>query len=122
MTSPNRKALIIEDDRKQAKIFSQALTLAGFEAQIVRNGARAAALLQTETPDLILLDLHLPKVSGDKLLAQIRSSGHLGETKVIIATANPEKAYVLSEDSDMVLIKPISFNLLREVAARFFQE
>lgn len=122
MTGPERKALIIEDDLKQAEIFSEALSLAGFESEIVPDGAVAAMRLEGESPDLILLDLHLPRVRGDKLLEQIRSLEHLKGAKVILATADPHLADMLRESSDLALIKPVSFNQLRELAERLFKD
>jgi CheY-like chemotaxis protein len=121
MTSSQRSAIIIEDDAKQAEIFSQAISLAGFSVQVISDGAEALAALSTKIPDLVLLDLHLPHVSGDKLLEIIRTTPQLKNTKVIITTADAEKAFLLNETSDLVLIKPISFNQLRELAGRLFQ-
>jgi len=121
MTILNRTALIIEDDAKQAEIFSQALILVGFEVQTIADGAEANTLLDSAAPDLVLLDLHLPQVSGEKLLRKIRTEAHLANTKVIVTTADAEKAFQLNDDCDLVLIKPISFNQLRELSARLFQ-
>ncbi|MBC8507129.1 MAG: response regulator transcription factor [Chloroflexi bacterium] len=121
MNSQKPNALIIEDDAKQAEIFSQALTLGGFDVLVINDGSDAVSALDTLTPDLVLLDLHLPSVSGEKLLKQIRASSHLSNTKVIVATASPEKVYQLDDESDLVLIKPISFNQLRELAERLLQ-
>ncbi|MBN2387857.1 MAG: response regulator [Anaerolineales bacterium] len=119
--SSGRKAIIIEDDLKQAEIFYQALVLVGFEAEIISDGAAAALVLESAAPDLVLLDLNLPHVKGEKLLEQIRTLAHLKETKVILSTADPRRADALRETSDLVLIKPISFNQLCELAARMFK-
>jgi DNA-binding response OmpR family regulator len=121
MTSPEHTVLIIEDDLKQAEIFSQALELVGFESEIIADGAAAALYLEGAAPDLVLLDLHLPHVMGDKLLEQIRAQEHLKDTRVILATADPLLADTLRDDSDLVLIKPISFNQLCELAERLFK-
>ena len=65
---PNPLALIIEDDEKLATIFAQALRMASFETQIIRDGREANEKLNLLNPDVILLDLHLPGLSGDKIL------------------------------------------------------
>ncbi len=111
-------ALIIEDDEDLATIFSEALQLADLKPEIIVNGAAAAARLKEVTPAVVVLDLHLPQVSGATLLYQIRSTPALARTRVIIATADPVMAEGLSLEADLVLIKPISFTQLRDFASR----
>jgi DNA-binding response OmpR family regulator len=120
MTDSKRNALIIEDDEKQAEIYMQALTMEGFVVEVLADGALAQASLPLQTPQLILLDLHLPRVSGEELLEQIQDAAHLQDTKIVIVTANPEKAALLNDKSDLVLIKPISFQQLRDLVRRLF--
>jgi len=111
-------ALIIEDDRKQATIFDQALRMADFETEIIQDGQVALERLGTIVPTLVVLDLHLPYVSGDDILRQIRADERLAETRVILATADPLMAELLQQESDLVLLKPISFGQLRDLAMR----
>lgn len=114
----NRLALIIEDDYDLSIIFAEALQAAGFETQIVRAGDTALMWLSSTTPEVVILDLHLPRVAGTSILQQIRSDPHLTETRVIVATADARLAETLREDADLVLLKPISFTQLRDLAAR----
>jgi DNA-binding response OmpR family regulator len=116
MTNP--LALIIEDDYDLSIIFAEALQAAGFETQIVRAGDTALMWLSSTTPNVVVLDLHLPRVAGTSILQQIRSDPHLTETRVIVATADARLAETLREDADLVLLKPISFTQLRDLAAR----
>ncbi|MCB9078903.1 MAG: response regulator [Anaerolineaceae bacterium] len=111
-------ALIIEDDAEQVSIFSEALRLAEYETEIAQDGALALARLAEIVPALILLDLHLPQVSGREILRQIRASDRLANTQVIITTAAPSTADMIRHEADLVLIKPISFIQLRDLAAR----
>ena len=110
--------LIIEDDQDLAIIFAMALREAGFETQIVRAGDTALMWLASTTPDIVVLDLHLPRVSGQDIIRQIRADSRLAGTKVIIATADPRLAEVLQEEADLVLLKPIGFGQLRDLATR----
>jgi DNA-binding response OmpR family regulator len=110
--------LIIEDDADLAAIFAEALHLAELETEIIVNGAVAAARLKEVVPKVVVLDLHLPQVSGETLLHQIRATPALAQTRVIIATADPVMAEGLSLEADLVLIKPVSFSQLREFALR----
>lgn len=111
-------ALIIEDNSDLATIFAGALQAAGFDTDIVQDGKTALALLEELTPNVIVLDLHLPHVSGGTILEQIRADPRLSEVRVIVATADPRMADMLKEQSDLVLLKPISFNQLRDLATR----
>lgn len=111
-------ALVIEDDRKLAAIFAQAINMAGFDSEIIYQGQSALARLADSSPQLVLLDLHLPGGSGQEILRYIRLESRLARTKVIIGTADPLLAEELQAEADLVLIKPISFSQLRELATR----
>ena len=116
MTNP--LALVVEDDNKQATIFAQALNMAQFDTEVVYDGKVALDRLKEIAPALVILDLHLPNYTGDYILKEIRSDERLTKTRIILATADPLMAEPLREDSDLVLLKPISFNQLRDLAIR----
>lgn len=118
----DRFALIIEDNEDLAIIFAEALQAAGFETTIIPDGESAIARLETSVPRIIILDLHLPHVSGEEILQGIRSDPRFDETRVIIATADPRMADMLKDEADLVLLKPISFGQLRDLAARLAPE
>jgi len=67
----------------------------------------------------VVLDLHIPLASGAEILRQIRADARLDKTRVIVATADSRVPDVLREQADLVLIKPVSFSQLRDLAARF---
>lgn len=113
-----RFALIIEDEKDEAIIFSRALQTAGFEVEIVRTGDAALARLATVVPDVVVLDLHLPHVGGHDILHQIRRDDRLVQTRVIVVTGDPQMAESLYGDADLVLIKPVGFDQLSDLAAR----
>jgi DNA-binding response OmpR family regulator len=109
-------ALIIEDDDKLSIIFTEALRQAGFDTRVIHDGAEALTAIQTCQPAVVILDLHLPHVSGDEILRAIRQTDSLAHTRVIITTADATLAETLRPQSDLILIKPISFLQLRDVA------
>ena len=111
-------ALIIEDDLDQSTIFAGALKAAGFETEIIRDGQVGLERLRATQPRVVVLDLHLPYVSGSEILDAIRRDERLADTRVILATADPRMADMLDDKADLVLIKPISFNQLRDLASR----
>ena len=116
MTNPF--ALIIEDDPNLATIFAEALQMAEFETEIVHDGKAALAQLAATTPAVVILDLHLPHVSGQTILQQIRADGRLAQTRILLATADALMAESLREEADLVLLKPIGFHQLRDLAKR----
>lgn len=117
MTKP--LALIIEDEEMLATIFQQALVMADYETEVLRDGSAAQTRLAAEpVPSVITLDLHLPGVSGEDLLDQISADSRFAHTRVIIATADARMGEYLDRKADLVLIKPIRFSQLRDLAAR----
>lgn len=113
-------ALVIEDDPDLSTIFSEALTAAQFEPEIIRDGALALERLAVTLPSVVVLDLHLPNVSGAEILDKIRADSRLAKTRVILATADARMAEALQkkDQADLVLVKPVSFGQLRDLANR----
>ncbi|MGC9358656.1 MAG: response regulator [Anaerolineae bacterium] len=111
-------ALIIEDDPDLATIFSEAVKAAGFKTEVIHDGDKALERLNATLPRVVVLDLHLPRVSGTDILRRIRTDKRLAETQVIVATADARMAEILHDQADLVLLKPISFIQLRTLAAR----
>ena len=116
MNSP--LALIIEDDFDLSTIFAEALKAAGFEIEIIRDGQQASERLDAVVPHIVVLDLHLPSVSGAELLEQIKADEKLSETRVLVTTADAGMADTLRDQVDLTLVKPISYSQLRDLAKR----
>jgi CheY-like chemotaxis protein len=113
-------ALIVEDDEDLASIFAEALRGIGFDVELVADGRLAQERLKNGPPPyLVLLDMHLPHVSGGDLLMNIiKKQEHLAKTMVIITTADARMGETYGELADFVLIKPISFVQLRDLTSR----
>ena len=89
----NKTILLVEDDDNLAGVYETRLQAEGFQTKRVSNGEDAlAATLQTK-PDLILLDVMMPKVSGFDVLDILRNTPETQNVKIIMLTA-------LSQDSD----------------------
>ena len=111
-------ALIIEDDEDLAEIFGQALTAAGYVTEIIRDGLAAQARIKEIAPAVITLDMHIPQISGDRLLQQIRADARLIKTRVVVTTADALMGENARGTADLVLIKPITFSQLRDLSSR----
>lgn len=110
-------ALIIEDHIDSAIIFSEAVKMAGFDVETIRDGKVALERLAVVKPDVVILDLNLPHVSGMGVLQEIRSDPRLVDTRVVIVTAHDELVYSIQEQADLVLIKPVAFSQIRKLAS-----
>ncbi len=111
--------LIIEDDSSLAEIYKEALSFAGYRPEVVNNGRLAMERLDTVTPTIILLDLHLPEISGKDILQKIKKEPRFADTKVLITSADLLMSEELRDDVSIVLVKPISFIQLSNLAKRF---
>ena len=112
------RVLIIEDNEDVANIYSTGLKECGFETEIIRSGDVALTRLAATLPDLVILDLSLPRISGEEILRRMRADARLARTRVIVVTAYPEVDDDLREAADVVLVKPVTFGQLRDLAAR----
>jgi CheY-like chemotaxis protein len=79
-----KKILLVEDDALIARIYSQKLSLAGFEVVVATDGLEAMKLLPQVKADLVILDILMPKLSGIDVLQFIRNDAQLKTTKVIV--------------------------------------
>jgi CheY-like chemotaxis protein len=111
-------AFVIEDDKNLSVAFAEAIKSAGYMAVMIRNGVEAIARLKEEVPATIVLDLHIPGVSGLEILQYLRDEDRFKSVKVIVATADDRKAEELHDLADLVLIKPIGLHQLRDMALR----
>jgi CheY-like chemotaxis protein len=112
------EVLIVEDAPEIGAIFAEILQMDGMKVEVIMDGALALHRLETFTPDLILLDMHLPHVSGMEILAYIRESEHLKAVKVIAVTANALLAADLEDKADLTLLKPVTFDQISDLSKR----
>jgi len=80
-------ALIVEDDRDIVALFRHVLDLAGYRTEIVLHGKVAAEHLANSTPDIVLLDLNLPGVSGGEILVRMHADERLKDIPVVVITS-----------------------------------
>lgn len=95
-----KKILLVEDDDALANVYQTRLQAEGFDLRRVPNGEEALAATLEYKPDLILLDVMMPKVSGFDVLDILRNTPETVNVKVIMLTA-------LSQDSDQERAKSL---------------
>jgi len=111
-------ALIIEDDRDIVALFRHVLDLAGYRTEIVLHGRVAVEYLAKSRPDIVLLDLGLPGVSGSEILVMMREDPRLKDVPVVVITANAHLVETLPVAPQLVLIKPVNIEQLSNLIVR----
>jgi DNA-binding response OmpR family regulator len=81
-----KKVLIVEDEPSIANIYSLKLTKSGYSCKIVYSGLEVIKAISEFGPDLLLLDLMLPGMMGDKVLAKVRSIKEYRNLPVVVIT------------------------------------
>ncbi|MDK2595309.1 response regulator [Pseudoalteromonas obscura] len=110
-----QKVLIVEDEEKLAVVLGKYLEQAGYEFDIVMDGAEALKKIRTFTPDIILLDLMLPSMDGIEICTQVRKDS---DVPIVMTTAKVEeidRLLGLEVGADDYVCKPYS---PKEVVAR----
>ncbi len=104
------RVLVVEDDRSQALFAEAILRGAGMLAQVVPSPEHTMAELERFEPDLVLMDLHMPGISGTELTLQIREHPRFAHVPVVFLTGDqdPERQLeVLENGGDDFILKPV---------------
>jgi CheY-like chemotaxis protein len=116
------RILLVEDNPGDVRLTQEALKSGKilYDLQVVKDGRQAMDFLHKNapyadafTPDLILLDLNIPVVSGREVLAQVKSAPHLKQIPVIILTTSSDERDVTdtyAHDANCYITKPFDFD------------
>jgi two-component system, OmpR family, KDP operon response regulator KdpE len=111
----NTRALVVEDDPNIVDLIRSNLAVRGFDTVVSADGIRALQLLETEEPDIVLLDLMLPEVDGFDLCRQIRERSTVAVIVVSARGGERDKVTALNMGADDYMTKPFS---VEELLAR----
>jgi DNA-binding response OmpR family regulator len=110
------RILVVDDERHIARFLVYVLTREGYEAQAVYDGEEALAAAETYLPDAVLLDLLLPKLSGQEVLARLRANPRFAGLKILMLTGCPVQDEAspdsISSRPDAYCLKPIGPSVL----------
>jgi two-component system KDP operon response regulator KdpE len=112
---PKTRALVVEDDPNIVDLIRSNLAVRGFDTVVSADGSRALQLLDTEAPDIVLLDLMLPEVDGFELCRQIRERSGVAIIVVSARGGERDKVTALNMGADDYMTKPFS---IEEMLAR----
>ncbi len=115
------KILIVEDEISLRDVYAARLEAEGYQIVLAANGEEALAVAVKERPDLILLDVMMPKISGFDVLDIIRTTPEIAHTKVIMMTAlsapeDRERGEKLGVDRYLVKSQVVMEEMVKTIA------
>ncbi len=114
-TGATTRALLVEDDPNIVDLVRSNLSVRGFDTVVSTDGLRALQLLETEDPDIVLLDLMLPEADGFDLCRQIRERSTVAVIVISARGGERDKVTALNVGADDYMTKPFS---VEELLAR----
>jgi CheY-like chemotaxis protein len=117
------KILIVEDDPTNLKLLNVVLSSGGHQVLNSEKAAEALEITRSEKPDLIMVDLVLPDMSGLELVRKIKEDKSAAQIPIIALTGYPEKfknGEMVRTGFDAYLLKPVNIKMLNEVAEGVF--
>ena len=107
MNNGKKKILLVEDDETLAGVYVERLEAEGFDVKRVDNGENALSAALEYKPDLILLDIMMPKISGFDVLDILRNTPETANMRIVMLTAlsqpkDKERAEKLGVDDYLV--------------------
>jgi CheY-like chemotaxis protein len=117
--------LVAEDNTANRELLREALSLKDYAIVEAADGEEALQVLMERSPDLVLLDIQMPKLDGYEVLHRIRADGGLSGTKVIALTAlamRGERERAMTAGFDGYVSKPITLSALYAEIERVRQQ
>jgi CheY-like chemotaxis protein len=121
MTRHKRLFLVVEDFEDSRFMMRQLLELAGYRVVEATDGEEAIKLAVAEQPELILMDLSLPKLDGLAATRRIRQEDGLGQVPIVAVSAHDSpgsRSEALAAGCDEYVTKPIDFDQLSTLLSR----
>jgi DNA-binding response OmpR family regulator len=116
-----KTVLIIEDEEDAAELFAEMMRVSGFRVVKTSRSAPAITMMTVDKPDLVLLDIMMPEISGLDLLRQMRREPYLANIPVIVVSAKGMPADIkngMEAGANTYLTKPVGFQELKEAVER----
>ena len=124
MDAMAKKVLIVEDNELNMKLFHDLLDAHGYETLQTRDGIEALEIARKNRPDLILMDIQLPEVSGLEVTKWIKEDDNLRSIPVIAVTAfamKGDEEKIREGGCEAYISKPISVTQFLETVQRFLR-
>lgn len=116
---------VIEDDPKNMKLFKAILRkVKNIEIKTAMEGKKGLEMIENGNPDLIILDIKLPEISGTKICQRLRKQKKFKDVPIIAVTAyamNGDQERILKAGFNEYLTKPIKVNNFRKTINRYLE-
>ena len=116
-----KTVLIVEDEEDAAELFAEMMRVSGFRVLKTSTSAPALDLISSEQPDLVILDIMMPGISGLNILEQMKHDPVLAAIPVVIVSAKGTPADIkngMDAGAKIYLTKPVGFLELKEAVLR----
>ena len=120
-----KKVLIVEDNELNMKLFHDLLDAQGYETLQTREGLQALALAREHRPDLILMDIQLPEISGLEVTKWLKEDAELASIPVVAVTAfamKGDEERIREGGCEAYISKPISVSMFLAKVRQFIGE
>lgn len=120
-----KRILIVEDNDLNLKLFRDLLTAHGYDTIETKEGLEAITLTRSEHPDLILMDIQLPEISGLDVTRRLKSEENIRDIPIIAVTAfamKDDEEKIMSAGCEAYISKPISIVPFLNTVRRFLGE
>ncbi len=122
MTDGRRKVLVVEDNADWRDLLAMIIRRSGHEAVVAATGTEGVRQASLRVPDLILMDLGLPEISGAEATAQIKTNSLTKHIPIVIQTAfgsGPDAKRAMEAGAAEIMHKPISITDIQKVLSRY---
>lgn len=116
-----KTVLIIEDEEDAAELFAEMMRVSGFRVLKTSSSAPAITMLADEKPDIVILDIMMPDISGLDILREMRGDPILSKIPVVVVSAKGTPADIkhgMEAGAFTYLTKPVGFLELKEAVSR----
>jgi CheY-like chemotaxis protein len=116
-----KTVLIIEDEEDAADMFAEMMRVSGYRVLKTSSSTPALTMMTSEKPDVVILDIMMPEISGLDILRQMRQDPELAKIPVVVVSAKSMPADIkigMEAGASMYLTKPVGFSELKEAIER----
>ena len=116
-----KTVLIIEDEEDAADMFAEMMRVSGYRVLKTSSSTPALSMMAAEKPDVVILDIMMPEISGLDILRQMRKNPELAHTPVVVVSAKSMPADIklgMEAGASIYLTKPVGFVELKEAIER----
>ncbi len=120
-----KKVLIVEDNEEWCELLTMVLQRSGYDVVVALTGRQGVEKAMAVHPDLILMDLGLPEISGDEATVRLKSDPKTKDIPIVLQTAfgmGPEARRAIAAGAAEIIDKPINLATLQRTVKKYLPE